>query len=320
MNTHRNALRREAEDPATSSRRLAELAQQDPSLWEVIVRHPSCDPGYRDWILAQRPDLRSAAAAVPAASHREPALAVAPTRAARKRRGALPILAALGILALVFALGAGGTLWWVSRAEGDRKPATVADAENARPMGTAEASEEAVGSGSDEESADETGEDPEGKSASADVSTAPETTAPIEVDQETTGLETTETTEPDEPTSDGERIEGEEILVISSPSQNIGCELGGSYVGCTIRERDVDAVGCPDHATASFEIVEGASAMTACGVEYLGEVGDSVLVLEYGDSISFGGATCASESDGMTCWDDETGHSMTVSRSGVWLT
>lgn len=315
MNAIRSPLQREAADPSTSARRLAELAIQEPSLWAVIIGNPSCDPSYREWILTQRPDLRPAAApaAGPSAHRPESEPAAASTRTTRKRQRVLPLLAALGMLVLVFALGAGGTLWWVSRADADREPAPSAVVEDEHRTPPVESSEDAAWPDSDEASDD-------GGAHAVDASPAQDATPSTEREATTAApISTPQAVDPEDRAVDGERIHGEERLVISSPSQNIGCELGETYVGCTIAERDLDTVGCPKHATASFEIVDGRSAMPACGKQYLGEVGDAVRVLEYGESISFGRSTCASESDGMTCWDDETGHSMTVSRNGVML-
>lgn len=319
MNAHWEALIREAEDPSVSAHRLAELALEDPSLWETILRNPSCDPAYREWILAQRPELSAVVPVAPVVpvpmpvpTGSTPPPSAAPTQT---KRGPLLLLTALGALALVMILGAGGTLWWFSQDSEEGPPVAAGEESTPNrqelppetdPVALLEGDD---GINTEEETASITEDDAGETSPAADVSTAPETTAPIE----------SATTVAGAPTIDGERIEGEETLVISSPSKNIGCELGESYVGCTIRERDLDAVGCSEHPTASFEIVDGSSAMAVCDAQYLGEVGDPVIVLEYGESISFGGTTCASKSDGMTCWDDETGHSMTVSRRGVWL-
>ncbi|GAA4531328.1 hypothetical protein GCM10023160_33610 [Brachybacterium paraconglomeratum] len=297
MNAYWHALRREAEDPSTSAHRLAELALQDPSLWELIVRNPSCDPSYREWIFAQRPDLSLAAAApaaVPAVLQPEPTLPAAPTRT---RRGPLMLLTALGALALVLALAGVGTLWWITSDEKPWGQSPVAVDRDRLPAGRDNA----------EGASDET--DP-GADAGAEAATDQEGQTETETHTETATEGGTET----------ETVAGDDddVLLISSPSQNIACELGGSYVGCSIAERSAET-DCSGERVASFLIYDGTFPMPMCGIEYLGTPGDPVVSLGYGESVTVVNTTCLSEPTGMTCWDTETGHGMTLSRDDVTL-
>ena len=59
--------------------------------------------------------------------------------------------------------------------------------------------------------------------------------------------------------------------------------------------------------------------MRMCEAEYLGVPGDRVITLEYGQTIMVEDHICTSESTGMTCWSNHSGHGMTLSRKGAVL-
>lgn len=105
---------------------------------------------------------------------------------------------------------------------------------------------------------------------------------------------------------------------IDSPEKNISCELEESSVGCSILERSYPvADDCPDRLFSA--VIFNGTAQTACGTEWLGEVGDDFYHISYGETVTFGFMACTVEADGprrgMTCWDTRTGNSFRVSRA-----
>lgn len=105
---------------------------------------------------------------------------------------------------------------------------------------------------------------------------------------------------------------------IDSPQRNISCELEESSVGCSILERQYSVEeDCPDRLF-SATLFNG-EAETACGTEWLGQVGDDFYHISYGETVTFGFAACTIEADGprrgMTCWDTRTGRSFLLSRA-----
>lgn len=48
------ARQAELSNPALDPARLAEIAQADPGLWDLVLAHPACYPGLADWIAQVR--------------------------------------------------------------------------------------------------------------------------------------------------------------------------------------------------------------------------------------------------------------------------
>ncbi|MBM7502063.1 hypothetical protein JOD52_002903 [Brachybacterium muris] len=382
MNDTWNALRREAEDPLTSARRLAELAQQDPSLWELILRNPQCDPAYREWILAQRPNLAAPSdrdesppvgtpapapvkfpdPAPPAASMSKKApratLAGRQARGGRRHRNLLIVAAALGVLTLLTPASAVGVIWLLS----DRNPdpvSAVAEEGQERPRReelTEEPSEFASGEASDESAAED------GASAGSAVEEDTPANPPSDGENAVPGIEemadedpaaqdgsstvdgtthedpgtataggTSEGAADAPPQASGADDDEDNIMIvslpggdgsyvlISSPSLNISCELGGITAGCSIADRPKDSECGENTRVASYLIYDGTYPMRMCEAEYLGVPGDRVITLEYGQTIMVEDHICTSESTGMTCWSNHSGHGMTLSRKGAVL-
>ncbi|QPL04919.1 MULTISPECIES: hypothetical protein [Actinomyces] len=104
--------------------------------------------------------------------------------------------------------------------------------------------------------------------------------------------------------------------LIQSPSLNISCEIYESGVYCSIYERYYADAGLQDCSDTLFSISVTETVDLQCGNEYLGNEGDSVTTLEYGQSVATDGYACSSAEDGMTCWNQYTGNGFTISRSG----
>lgn len=362
-------LLREAKDPATGAHRLADLAVAHPELWEAILRNPGCDPRYREWILAQRPDLAiPAGESVTPVAQAEPTWdqvvvtapmepqPAPPTRRGRRRgrRTALVLGIGLGALVLVLTgtvaqtLLTGGSFPFgpevvagrdevpVDHGDGAPEPSDGGDAEGEGALDTDTTAStdgiEPAGSGTSDSTA--TPERPEDDAANAGDGSdatgpeAPETTASESTSDDDTGStsdgaagerpERSATAPISDPTYTFTLERDDSYALISSPSQNISCELGGSTFGCSIEDRPEDA-GCTGDRVASYLSYDGLEPTPNCGVAYLGEEGHQVLVLEYGETITDGYTSCRSQETGFTCWSEDSGHGMTLSRNHVEL-
>ena len=125
----------------------------------------------------------------------------------------------------------------------------------------------------------------------------------------TTEAETTPSEDPVSPAPD----DAIELSAIRSPTGNITCSLDGDTVGCSVQEHKYgqDLEGCAD---GPFSIsVAGEDATPDCSQTW---GGSGTQTLEYGSSAKNGDVACTSRSDGMTCWNQNTGKGFTVSRSG----
>lgn len=103
--------------------------------------------------------------------------------------------------------------------------------------------------------------------------------------------------------------------LIQSPSLNISCEISSTSASCSILERNYAEAGLPDCPDRLFSIVVEQETSLACGSEYLGSVGDSVTTLEYGMTVANDTVACESDTTGMTCWNQWTGHGFKISRA-----
>lgn len=269
----------EASDPGTTPSRLMQLAVESPELWEAVALNPSCDEITREWLFAQRPELRAAwdtagvdawpAGAGAAGAAGAAGMTGAGGSAARtvsptpQKKRPVPMGAAIGVLTAVIVLvGSGLVVWGAGR-----------------------------------------GDDPSPQ-AGLNASTSP------------SGTDAGESS-PSGAHTDAPDLRSARPMVIQSPSKNIGCELGDDYVGCSITERDTAKVGCAGERNASVAVYGDSGASMYCGSSYLGSPGDSVITLEYGESITSGDFSCMSESTGMTCWSLNTGSGFIISRNGV---
>ena len=107
--------------------------------------------------------------------------------------------------------------------------------------------------------------------------------------------------------------------LVETPSQNISCELHDDAVSCSIYERNYADAGQEDCANELFSITVGSGETElACGQEFLGMVDQGVTTLDYGSSVANDSFACSSAEDGMTCWNQWTGHGFKIARRGYW--
>ena len=107
--------------------------------------------------------------------------------------------------------------------------------------------------------------------------------------------------------------------LVETPSQNISCELHDDAVSCSIYERNYADAGQEDCANELFSITVGSGQPElACGQEFLGTADQSVMTLDYGGSVANDSFACSSAEDGMTCWNQWTGHGFKIARRGYW--
>jgi len=112
-----------------------------------------------------------------------------------------------------------------------------------------------------------------------------------------------------------------------SPGGNIACTLGPSTnPGLTVAACDIgDHTYTPPPKPADchlgwgdrFSLLQGNAAMMDCHGDTLRVPGLSTL--NYGQTLSSGPITCDSESAGMTCTDNSTGHFFRVSSGSYQL-
>lgn len=101
-----------------------------------------------------------------------------------------------------------------------------------------------------------------------------------------------------------------DMTAIQAPSGNISCALGEDSVACSITERRLPAdENCPDGTPLTVAVGAEAPALDCANPRSGGET------LAYGSSAQHGEVACTSESSGMTCWNQRTGHGFTLSRS-----
>lgn len=121
--------------------------------------------------------------------------------------------------------------------------------------------------------------------------------------------EDTPSKDPVSPAPDG----AHEMTELRSPSGNITCQLEKDTVACSIVDRSFSGAGLEDCADGPFSMkVSKGTAVRACGSSYLS---DTAETLEYDESATHGNTACTSRSEGMTCWNTNTGHGFSVNRA-----
>ncbi len=105
------------------------------------------------------------------------------------------------------------------------------------------------------------------------------------------------------------------IATLKSPTGNIGCELGNEQAGCGVRSLISSGKMGRDDGGPKWWVTLFDSSYTNSPV--IGSKGDmpwyddpstKPMVVQYGQVVQYGDTVCASQSNGMTCWDVETGH------------
>ncbi|MCO8271907.1 hypothetical protein M1L60_15030 [Actinoplanes sp. TRM 88003] len=105
-----------------------------------------------------------------------------------------------------------------------------------------------------------------------------------------------------------------------TPSQNIACALTESEVRCDIVRKTWKPPAKPADCELDWGnglVVSGGEATFTCAGDTL--VGTSETTLEYGQALRSGTVRCDSDSAGLTCKDDETGHGFTLAQSRYTL-
>jgi hypothetical protein len=102
--------------------------------------------------------------------------------------------------------------------------------------------------------------------------------------------------------------------VFLTPSNNIGCALSAESVRCDIGRRDWTAPPKPadcdlDYGNGLFIQKDRAAAFICAGDTVLGATKD---ILEYGHGLRSGDFVCDSESGGLRCADQRSGHGFTL--------
>ncbi|MGD8149691.1 LppP/LprE family lipoprotein [Ornithinimicrobium sp. Y1694] len=109
--------------------------------------------------------------------------------------------------------------------------------------------------------------------------------------------------------------------IIITPTGNIGCDLGPNSAGCAILSllespTATDAIGDPLWWVVFEE--DGQAHLSAKGDPPAFESSrTSPQVVEYGQQVQHQNLVCASEMNGLTCWDVTTGHGAFINRDGV---
>jgi hypothetical protein len=114
--------------------------------------------------------------------------------------------------------------------------------------------------------------------------------------------------------------DGTRSSALQTPSGNIYCEFGRTAHGCGVKSyRAEEQYGSTEQGPRWwFDLAAGTRpAIDAAGdppSEAYRE--DSAQVLQYGRVAYIGDDVCASEEDGLTCWNAQTGHGVFLSRGG----
>ncbi|OBK27417.1 hypothetical protein A5634_23190 [Mycobacterium asiaticum] len=107
-----------------------------------------------------------------------------------------------------------------------------------------------------------------------------------------------------------------------SPSNNIFCVIDVDGAACDIREYTYTPPPPPECAQhiswgSRFTLAPGKPGTIECHGDTLELPGEPTL--NYGQTISAGSLTCASEQSGMRCTDSRSGHFFSVSRDAFKL-
>lgn len=112
------------------------------------------------------------------------------------------------------------------------------------------------------------------------------------------------------------------VAIITSPSGNIGCDLDENYPGCGVLSMiDSGIMGTNEIGDPNWWVgfaTTGIPEVTGRGDVPVFSYGDvSPQVVEYGEIVHHAGIVCASEEDGMTCWNSWTSHGVFMNKRGM---
>lgn len=104
-----------------------------------------------------------------------------------------------------------------------------------------------------------------------------------------------------------------EQATFRTPSRNIFCDLSSSSVRCDIVRKTWTPPAKPDDCELDWGngvfLESGEAGMTCTGDTLIGA---STRTLEYGSALRAGDIQCESQSTGLTCMSDKTGHGFTL--------
>ena len=310
----------EAGSPATSPQRLSQLAAQYPSLHPLIIANPSCPALLRDQLSAMRPQGLAFGMPAPPPSSPPPTPS-SPAKNGGRNRAAM----ITGVIAAVLAVTLVAVLivLWPRENDSDDvvlQPKDAAVATNGTPQETTTPAptqnpgptDTPVPTAIPTEVPTELPKKPE--------PTLPEETPPQVPLADPNGGGTGGSQDPSAYNTHLAELAGAGRIIhqnkIDTPSKNISCELRGSGVFCSIKEREFGAGGCTtNHELYSVSVTEfGTQEM--CGERYLGQPGDYFYELQYGETTVNGDFGCQVNESRIKCMNLQTGRGFTLSRSG----
>ncbi|XVX21217.1 hypothetical protein ACQP1U_04915 [Actinomycetota bacterium] len=113
-------------------------------------------------------------------------------------------------------------------------------------------------------------------------------------------------------------VSGQRVSAFRTKTGNMGCDFSAGYAGCGIKkyiQQPPPGVPVSDLDPNWWVDLRGS------GVPRIGPRGDApyftypgAQILPYGQVVTYGDIVCASESDGLTCWNSTTGHGAFMSR------
>jgi len=113
-----------------------------------------------------------------------------------------------------------------------------------------------------------------------------------------------------------------ETAVIKTPSNNIGCDLSADFAGCGIENYQQSKPYGSDQIGAKWWVPLDGSGNE---VEAKGDAPtymDATVppqLVEYGKVVYYNDYVCASEQNGLTCWNTSTGHGAFMNRDSTTL-
>ena len=109
------------------------------------------------------------------------------------------------------------------------------------------------------------------------------------------------------------------MAVIKTPSGNIGCEITPDYAGCGIQSYKADQPYGSDNGIPRWWVpIDGSVEKVEAVRHHLFSDPDrEPQVVPYGTAVYYEKYVCASEENGLTCWNTETGHGAFMNRDGV---
>lgn len=110
------------------------------------------------------------------------------------------------------------------------------------------------------------------------------------------------------------------IAVIKTPSGNIGCDLSVAYAGCGILSYKKDQpYGYDDGGPRWWMPLDRSfsDGIRSYGGDFFLTPGSPPQVVPYGAVVYYESYVCASEENGLTCWNSDTGHGAFMNRDGV---